>query len=124
MTRRMRSSLRSVVTPTRAASRVGYRAHAGASSEAEPRLIVVISLNICCRILLTVSLLFEDPRCLELHTQAGDLRRGPRASSGRSRDEGGCPTVDAAKARTRTFDPQRFLSRRLDPGPQEQNDRR
>ena len=39
-------------------------------SEAEPRLIVVISLNICCEPPTTVSLVFENPRCLGLHTQA------------------------------------------------------
>ena len=66
----MRSSRSSVVTPTRAAPIVGYRAHAGARSEAEPRLIVVISLNICCEPPTTVSLVFENPRCLGLHTQA------------------------------------------------------
>jgi hypothetical protein len=46
MTRRIRSSRRSVAMPSRAAATVGYRAHTSAIPVADPRLIVGISLNI------------------------------------------------------------------------------
>lgn len=45
MTRKIRSSRNSVAIPTRAAAMVGYRAHTSAIPEADPRLIVGISLN-------------------------------------------------------------------------------
>ena len=46
MTRSTRSSRNSAEAPALAASMVGYRAHAGARSDAVPRLTVVINLNI------------------------------------------------------------------------------
>jgi hypothetical protein len=46
MTRKTRSSRNSAAMPTRAAARVGYRAQAAARPVDDPRLMVVISLNI------------------------------------------------------------------------------
>lgn len=45
MTRSTRSSRRSAAAPARAVSIVGYWLHAGARSDAVPRLTVVINLN-------------------------------------------------------------------------------
>jgi hypothetical protein len=47
MTRSTRSSRRSVAVPRRAAATVAYRADDSANPDADPRLIVVISLNMC-----------------------------------------------------------------------------
>jgi hypothetical protein len=83
MTRKMRSSRNSVAMPTLAAATVGYRAQAAARPVDDPRLIVVISLNMVSRLEDSLSQTAER-RCPGLHTGTARPSRGENGCRARA----------------------------------------